>query len=696
MLKTCGIDDNIRQSDYNTSSAGEDSCDTVIYCGSGGRLSDQNLTDNERPPSPNTFKAMKMKLSSGSSSDDDVFSKIHLEKQLSKLDQVKAALSACDESPEDLSPNFDSDDNILDSTANYSSNENLLDEDVQLDRGNSVPAEEIVAEDGGADVENDNVNAAYKDKSVNVVAPLIIQELSSEPKVKHIPDELSQLVKATDSYEQPDESLAPENVVSAVNQLTKAVHEQESPLIPYPSEESLVAESIRAPSEKELRKKEKRIAKLLKGNIDMDDDSSTNNSGSLKSKESKSSKGSGKLHKPTCSHYNTARKATDGYVSAPEAVVYCKKSNIPVQVVKGVVRQKSADSADESECRPRYDTSLSDSRPRLDTQDARDILKSFVAEKLGVQSEDLVCDRSNTPTSPQQTNGPITVDVSNQMATPPHRADIITSTQQSILEESHELHSDANEAQLENTSEAPKIQNLEHIITVTSVPNFAVSHKPDFTTLPTTPTLNTARKGSMTSEAPCEPSPNLNRTRYYSQDTISVVSMSDTEAYDSDNCWAASPGPSRRHRLGPTRLKYRWSTVYEEDEKDCKKDKVDKKSSKKSRGDKKDRSLERKDKKQSSIVKYDVSPRAKRVTSIKTASYPAKPPASPTRDKKSKDNRMSNCSDASSGIGSAHSSQTPSVNSGDEHSESTHLERTPYERTPSTPITPKSRRWIFG
>ena len=53
-------------SDYNTSSAGEDSCDTVIYMGSNGQISDRDLSDNERPPSPRTFKAMQMKLTSSS------------------------------------------------------------------------------------------------------------------------------------------------------------------------------------------------------------------------------------------------------------------------------------------------------------------------------------------------------------------------------------------------------------------------------------------------------------------------------------------------------------------------------------------------------------------------------------------------------------------------------------------------------
>lgn len=32
-----------------TSSTGEESCDTVIYCGPNGELSDRDLTDNEGP-----------------------------------------------------------------------------------------------------------------------------------------------------------------------------------------------------------------------------------------------------------------------------------------------------------------------------------------------------------------------------------------------------------------------------------------------------------------------------------------------------------------------------------------------------------------------------------------------------------------------------------------------------------------------
>ena len=48
-------------SDCGTSSAGEESCDTVIYMGNNGTISDRDLSDNERPPSPDTFRAMKLK-----------------------------------------------------------------------------------------------------------------------------------------------------------------------------------------------------------------------------------------------------------------------------------------------------------------------------------------------------------------------------------------------------------------------------------------------------------------------------------------------------------------------------------------------------------------------------------------------------------------------------------------------------------
>ena len=70
MISTRALEDN-HCSDYNTSSAGEDSCDTVIYMGGSGHISDRDLTDNERPPSPNTMKIMKLKLSSSEDENTD-------------------------------------------------------------------------------------------------------------------------------------------------------------------------------------------------------------------------------------------------------------------------------------------------------------------------------------------------------------------------------------------------------------------------------------------------------------------------------------------------------------------------------------------------------------------------------------------------------------------------------------------------
>ena len=52
-IRTSALTEPLREetnnhSDY-TSSTGEESCDTVIYCGPDGELSDRDLTDNEGP-----------------------------------------------------------------------------------------------------------------------------------------------------------------------------------------------------------------------------------------------------------------------------------------------------------------------------------------------------------------------------------------------------------------------------------------------------------------------------------------------------------------------------------------------------------------------------------------------------------------------------------------------------------------------
>eukprot|EP00794_Sanderia_malayensis_P017715 gene17715-19486_t len=63
-VRTCGIDiaPKFEPSDC-TSSAGEESCDTVIYVGPNGRLSDQDLTDNESPPVNESLSAEEFVLS---------------------------------------------------------------------------------------------------------------------------------------------------------------------------------------------------------------------------------------------------------------------------------------------------------------------------------------------------------------------------------------------------------------------------------------------------------------------------------------------------------------------------------------------------------------------------------------------------------------------------------------------------------
>lgn len=59
LTEPLGVESN-NQSDYNSdynSSTGEESCDTVIYCGPDGELSDRDLTDNEGPSHMNEVHA---------------------------------------------------------------------------------------------------------------------------------------------------------------------------------------------------------------------------------------------------------------------------------------------------------------------------------------------------------------------------------------------------------------------------------------------------------------------------------------------------------------------------------------------------------------------------------------------------------------------------------------------------------------
>ena len=52
-IRTSALNEPLREESGNhsdhTSSTGEESCDTVIYCGPNGEVSDRDLTDNEGP-----------------------------------------------------------------------------------------------------------------------------------------------------------------------------------------------------------------------------------------------------------------------------------------------------------------------------------------------------------------------------------------------------------------------------------------------------------------------------------------------------------------------------------------------------------------------------------------------------------------------------------------------------------------------
>ncbi|XP_057304780.1 kinesin-related protein 10-like isoform X1 [Hydractinia symbiolongicarpus] len=628
IVQTYGIDDNGLSSDYNTSSAGEDSCDTVIYMGSNGHLSDRDLTDNERPPSPDTFRAMRLKLAS--SSEDETNEPIELTSESAEETPLKR--------------------NKLEVLTN------VID---------AIPPLKIM--------ETSNV-----EKAVNVVAPLVIKQENSTA--------ASTISPSTDSTK-----------TSLVNQLIESRNNDDIILMPNNDITDDVVDKI--PSEKELRKREKRIAKLLKESLSNDDLTSVNikNKRNLVSNDGYTSD----ICKSITDTYDKSNKY-DGYISAPE-----NNYRKPVQIVRGTVRQKEMDKKFDEVVKEHFNEKLEGNTSfETNNESSTDHISTSVLYNKNIQATSDVNTNSLRESSVDGPPSTVTDCIRESSVDGP-----------AVREKEN-----GDDFCTKNETKEPKIKDLNHVITVSAVPNFSVTKKPPLRDFVSSPKIrqNSSRaanisntkvyKGSSTSlDNLGFRTPQLQRS-YSKDDTISLVSANESDAYDSDTTsYAASPSVTRRQSGRPARLRYRWSTVYEEDEnkKDIKPDK----------------NTNSKNKKKENAVVLDseakpariiASPKKSSIKSPKTEKKILSPktnkklanseellspksrkrfallsPKSERKQKNSSDKRMSGCSDASSGIGSNSSqSQTPSLHSGEE----VKMDDTTIEKDTSS----RSRLWLFG
>ena len=526
-------------------------------------MSDRDLSDNERPPSPGTVNKIKLKLASSSE----------------------------DESPElRMTPSTSDDEKQLDFILSNDLSEKIK----QLEETKEKIEKEIIEGNIKEESPGDDKDSKGKDKKdppfpfktqdklstekvVNVVAPLIVRNAkeSSDPKEERI-------TTNSDSSEG------------------------------------------KAPSEKELRKHEKRIAKLLKENISDD-------TVSLLDKQSveiiqRTDGYSSDISRQIQNAVAKFPPKFDGYVSAPEN--YRSK---PVQIVKGTVRptvscikEASKISIFDDEFPVEfYDNDFIKNNPEISETCLDDVCSNYTRS---IQNVGTPIDKVGTSVDKIETPVDTTVSINENIK--PYDDALLSFIKENLKDDqifNPEKNTNIHDKEI-------KIKSLDHVITVSSVPNFTVARK----TLPeniSSPTMsNRGLSKSNVAKLPSDLPQRYFLERSYSrEDTCSVVSVNESE-YDSDACstYSASPAMLRKTRQ-PQRLRYRWSTVFEEDEK-----------SNKSTNKKLHKSAKLDSKSPKSTKKFLIlSPKSER--RLKTA------------DNESTDKRMSACSDSSSGIGSSSS-----------------------------------------
>ena len=604
LVSTRAIEDN-HCSDYNTSSAGEDSCDTVIYMGVSGHISDRDLTDNERPPSPNTMKIMKLKLSSSEDENTDDSSASYKVTPSSSSHPYK-------DSTEDLRMKLRALDEEYDEAKKTS--QNLSSQQLSFPKQQpqqqlkpALPPKPLIA-----------LKPVTGERVVNVVAPLVVKDASPTVTQK-------QQKPANEDDEEKEENSTTTHINnrfslnSTVPVFDSLASLEDAPQISSPPtveelkreigiifeaqdnhQQAVNSNMERNVSEKDLRNHEKRIEKLLTEFAPQTNSSGDEVDGSqhryynrTQNETITSLTADGYMSDVTTNHhqYNNHRQqlnyhcfssrhrsnSRDGYISAPE---YSK----PVQVVRGMVRKQT--SLDETTCPMVESFTTATSKNAFDGDDKEETCVDDIVRKIDdnqltkkenpIKIQELTVGRFSSIREEQS----ILISPSKQQQQLPELEEKETknSAVKSLPEEATATTNNSKEANLSreasidqdcqaSNSSSGKLQNLDHIITVSSVPNFSVVKKPSLSNLPpSSPTmfLKGIESLDLMDNGRTFSPPHQQFERSYSRDdTISVVSSTyDSDvAYDSDNF--SSPSASR-FRKNPTRLRYRWSTVYEE------------------------------------------------------------------------------------------------------------------------------------
>ena len=680
-------------SDYNTSSAGEDSCDTVIYMGSGGgHISDRDLTDNERPPSPNTMKIMKLKLSSSEDeTTDPIESRFSIPSSSSTC--YKNKLMSTHPSPYS---NSISNSNATGSSSFKDSNENLnirlrvLDdvdgeveeEEIHPKQSSSLPSQQPTQQPTQHQATPQPTKqqptppplvttkpAGTGERAVNIVAPLVVKESVTQKQQQQQPQIISSSLlplnsmSKTPSLELQEASLAIDQQPPTMEEVKRNINfifeaQDPTPCTPLPiisplNSNSNIEHNV---SEKDLRSHEKRIKAYLSdiASPHIEEDEIDGNPASDVERNNRHNKLNSYNRKPTDGYMSDVTSTSihrqdllaspapssrrrsssncrlmnnDGYGSAPE---YPKK---PVQVVRGMVRkQASLDEPSVMADRLRKMESMKTNKasplalvneqktnetcvddihrdsttttPKVSHQPVMKIQELTVGRFSCIREEQKLVEVLPLPLEGSLKNKNVTVESNDNETTTTQTNSLANSVIDEDKPPQDILQTASNKA---ITSSSGKLQNLDHIITVSSVPNFSVAKKPSLSNLPSSPSLSLHRQHmfmnspgamimgvSVDCESPLfgengsssrsfigSPQLSLKYDRAYSGETDTMNSMlsnnsgmiqspssvaydSDASAYDSDASSSSHRYPSGTKK--PTRLRYRWSTVYEEGE----------------------------------------------------------------------------------------------------------------------------------
>jgi len=693
-VRTCGIDATTAKvdiSDY-TSSAGEDSCDTVIYVGPNGRISDQDLTDNEGPPiehgisnsvslsghdkvshqqmqymnkKVNVVKPLTTLVSNDSEENNDSeevdSTPVTPVKIVSTSSKGKSYIgdfivSDCEDMDGRRSPSFGPRFRPETRPGGEANTEMVsgMDQPIvsELSKKN-IQAVELNTDDDGNENEDDEIEridicSAIKSSRNAVKNDQNANEATKEEGVIEVFVEDEQKKDGTDlNYVKLDESS--KTIVSEIISKTRPEvdyfhHEVE--------DEDLSYLHMGPVTEKELRKSERRIRKLLKGGLV---DNSHVHGRYLADDNYLSECETGQMKR------ELSQKYSSGYSSAPETENRRRRlQKIFAESAESGNDAATPDSTNSVSARAKSFKSegrASSPTKRLSAEETRSLLKDFVAKKI--EERALSPDRTTFVTSEST------------------RSDLV----------------DQNEA-------------------------FVVSSYAEVKYIPTCKANITSTRlcrGSVNSVLSSEAnsfSPPSSETSYDKADTVSMASYAGSE---DRNCVAGLCSPSGdsvgRRRRSPVKIHYRWSTVFEEDEKSkhsSQKPVVssDKKASenKKTKSNKKAEApvkpgSSKSPKCESKVAKKSPKVEVKRDKSSKNSKDIAK---SPNISKPLRANEVGNSSSSVSGLSEL--SESSGIASNDNSSLSQHsVQSSPLAsirdrplNSATSPISPRTRRWFFS